>query len=108
VPLVSGEIEERRPRQKFDKLLRGAIEKLVGYRLEDSAIRCSHNVLKDPIHALRATALAFAVSSHQFIDVAPINIEGFTLSTGARLSRKDPRLYNIYKAVVSIVDSKIG
>ena len=46
----------------------------------------------------RATALAFAVSGHQLVHIAPISLESLALPTGASLSRANPRLDVIQKS----------
>jgi len=55
----------------------------------------------------RATALAFAVSGHQLVHIAPISLESLALPTGASLSRANPRLDVIQKSAIAFVNSVI-
>jgi hypothetical protein len=55
----------------------------------------------------RATALAFAVSGHQLVHIAPISLESLALPTGASL-RANPRLDVIQKSAIAFVNSEIS
>lgn len=60
-----------------------------------------------PLMHWRATALAFAVSGHQFVHVAPTRLEGHALPIGSGLSRTNPRLDDIQKPAVALIGPEI-
>ena len=59
-----------------------------------------------PFMYWRATALAFAVSGHQLVHIAPISLESLALPTGASLSRTNPSLNDIQKPALAFVNSE--
>jgi hypothetical protein len=60
-----------------------------------------------PLVHWRATALAFAVSGHQLVHIAPISLESLALPTGAGLSRTNSSLNDIQKPALAVVNSEI-
>jgi hypothetical protein len=60
-----------------------------------------------PLVHWHATALAFAVSGHQLVHIAPISLESLALPTGAGLPRTNSSLNDIQKPSLTFVNSEI-
>jgi hypothetical protein len=106
-PLASGKIHEARPRQQFGEPLAGRSRKRSGIDSKTAqfgAVIISSGI---PFMDWRATALAFAVSGHQLVHIAPISLESLALPTGASLSRTNPSLNDIQKPALAFVNSEI-